>query len=234
MDLTFMVLFQYYNLLLHRGRGSSQVEIIGEDKSALHENSSMLQSEAEEGSYRTNFEGVTSIVSTWNTLDHLPPGDMFTDLIVINISNCENITSIPGSYNKNNTLTTLYASNTKISSLPSEFMTSLQFLDICNCKRITSIGDMNNLHTLVMSNSTVNEIRNTVATTLIRLYSLNSRLSFIPSSPNLMVLLWSGVGHSILKIENSPSLISILTPGATANIQNITTSKNVVCTKLTI
>lgn len=228
-----MVLFQYYNLLLHRGRGSTQVEIIGEDKSALHENSSIHQLEAEE-SYRTNFDGVTSIISTWNTLDHLPPGDSFTDLVVINISNCENITSIPGSYNKNNTLKTLYASNTKISSLPSEFMTSLELLDICNCKRITSIGDMNNLHTLVMSNSTVNEIRNTVAKTLIRLYSLNSRLSCLPPSPNLMVLLWSGVGNSILKIENSPSLISILTPGATSNIHGMTTSKNVVCTKLTI
>lgn len=229
-----MVLFQYYNLLLHRGRGSSQVEIIGEDISALHENASMPQSEAEVESYRTNFEGVTSIVSTWNTLGHLPPGDLFTDLLVINISNCENITSIPGSYNKNNTLTKLYASNTKISSLPSEFMTSLQLLDICNCKRITSIGDMNNLHTLVMSNSTVNEIRNTVAKTLIRLYSLNSRLSFLPSSPDLMVLLWSGVGHSMLKIENSPSLISILTPGVITNVHNMTPSNKTVITKLII
>lgn len=227
-----MVLFQYYNLLLHRGRGSDQVEIIGEDKSYVGDQSK-YESEQDDA-YLTNFEGVTSLISSWNTLEHLPPGHLFTELETLNISNCENITNIPGSYNTRDTLTSLIANNTKISSLPSEFMSSLLQLDISNCKRITSIGDMRRLHTLVMSNSTVNEIRHTVANTLIRLYCLHSRLSFLPSSPQLMVLLWSAVGQITLRIENAPSLISILTPGELSNINNTTPTTNVVYTRLII
>lgn len=230
-----MVLFQYYNLLLHRGRGSHQVEIIGEDKSSMNdaENSSVPANEQENNVYTGYFKGVKTIVSNWYTLEHLPPGNLFIDLEILNISNCDLIRLIPGSYNTGNKLHTLHASNTKISSLPAEFMVSLLHLDISNCKRITSIGDMNILHTLVMSNSTVNEIRQTVASTLVRLYALHSRLTCIPVSLHLKVLLWSGTGGSTLKIDNAPSLISILTSGGIDQISHLS-GNDAVITKLTL
>jgi Leucine-rich repeat (LRR) protein len=212
------------------------VEIIGEDKAVdtTGVNTSLPSTGDEQAVYESNFEGVTNLVCSWHTLSFLPPGSAFAQLQILDLGGCTDVTSIPGSYNINKTLTTLNASGTKISSLPTDFLATLKHIDASNCKRITSIGDAPVIETLVISSSSINEIRQTSASSLIRLYALNSRITIMPPAPELKVLLWSGISSSSIEIEHAPTLLSILTPGPGDKIVNRTSDSVAITTLLTM
>lgn len=220
-----MSLIKYYNLLMFQA-SSTTLEVIGEDANITDFSSNQAENGmtvTELNTYQTLLGNITELIFKTTTITKLPPGTLLTSLTILDFNSCSNITQIPTTYPA--TLQTIKASSTKLSSIPSVY-SNLTMLDVSNCKRISSIS-IPTLQTLIMSHSAITEI--TQLQSLIRLIALNTKIVSIPSAPNLVIVMWSGVSNSNLTVDDSnSSIVQILTTGLEANIS----SQNGVITSL--
>lgn len=212
-----MSLIKYYNLLMFQV-SATVLEVLGEDTNITDFSSNSAEdgmTVSELAAYQNLLANTTELVFKVKTLTILPPGTLFTGLLSLDFNGCTNITQIPTTYPS--TLETIKASSTKLSSIPSMY-NNLRLLDVSNCKRIASIS-IPTLETLIMSHSAITEI--TQLDSLIRMIALNTKITTIPASPNLVVVMWSGIANSILSIDSSnTSIVQILTSGSEANISS--------------
>lgn len=194
------------------------LEVIGEDTNMLDFSSNVAEvgmTVTELTAYHTLLSSITHLSFKEKTVTQLPPGTMLTNLTVLDLNGCSNITQIPMTYPAS--LQTIKASSTKLSSIPSMY-SSLTLLDVSNCKRISSIG-IPTLRTLIMSHSAITEL--TQLENLVRLIALNTKIVSIPSAPNLVIVMWSGISNSNLQVDSSNlSLVQILTTGPEGNVSS--------------
>ena len=222
-----MSLIKYYNLLMFQA-SSDTLEVIGEDVNVTDFSSNTAENGmtvTELTSYQNLLANITELKFKDVTVTRLPPGTFLTSLTTLDFNGCTNITQIPTNYPV--TLQTIRASSTKLSSIPSVY-SNLSTLDVSNCKRISSVS-ITNLQTLIMSHSAITEI--TQLQNLVRLIALNTKIVSIPTAPNLVVVMWSGISNSSLTVDSSnTSLVAIITSGPEANIS----SSNGIITSLTL
>lgn len=212
-----MSLTKYHNLLMFQ-ISANTMHVIGEDASIIDFETNATEvgmTVAEQQEYNNLLASITTIRIVFLNLNTLPPGTSFTGLKILELNNCSHITNIPASYP--NTLEVLKVASTKLSSIPTVY-SQLQLLDVSNCKRISSVS-INSLQTIIMSHSSVTELA--TLDNLVRLVALNSKITQIPSAPNLVVVMWSGVSNSELQIHSTnTSLIHILTSGPESQISS--------------
>ena len=197
---------------------SNVLEVIGEDTSINIFSSNQAElgmTVTELTSYQTLLGNATHLNFKIKNVTQLPPGTQFTNLTTLDINGCTNIVQIPTTYPS--TLKTIKASSTKLSSIPSVY-SNLEILDISNCKRISSVS-IPSLTTLIISHSAITEI--TQLQNLVRLIALNTKIVSIPSAPNVVIIVWSGISNSNLTVDSSnSSIVQILTSGSEANISS--------------
>jgi hypothetical protein len=202
------------------------LEVLGEDTNITDFSSNIVEdgmTVSELSEYQTLLANTTDLVFKVKTMTILPPGTLFTGLLTLDFNSCTNITQIPTTYPS--TLESIKAASTKLSSIPSVY-NNLRLLDVSNCKRIASVS-IPTLETLIMSHSAITEI--TQLDNLVRIIALNTKITTIPASPNLVVVMWNGIANSILTIDSTnTSIVQILTSGSEANVS----SQNGVITSL--
>lgn len=204
---------------------ANTMEVIGEDTTITDFSTNVAVAGltiTEINDYNTLLQNITTLRVTHTALTILPPGEKFKSLTTLDITNCTNIIQIPTDYGLDDeqtptvqNLQSLMVAGTKVSSIPSAF-TSLTLLDISNCKRISSAG-VASLQTLIMSHSSITEL--VQCTALVRLVALNTKITTIPSAPNLAVILWSGVANATLNMHSdNTAVIQVLTTGEPSSI----------------
>lgn len=212
-----MSLIKYYNLLMFQA-SNTLLEVIGEDSNITDFSTNGAENGmtvTELTSYQNLLANVTDLVFKIKTVTQLPPGTLFTGLVTLDFNGCTNITQIPTSYPSS--LQTIKASSTKLSSIPSVY-SSLKMLDVSNCKRISSIS-IQSLESLIMSHSAITEI--TQLQNLVRLVALSTKIASIPSAPNLIVVVWSGLSNSNLVVSSDNSaLVQIFTTGPESHVSS--------------
>ncbi len=227
---------RYFNLIMFQ-TDATTMEVVGEDTAVtdfsdmsinFRHNSGTTFDTQESTTYNNLLAATTTLKVTHTALTVLPPGTKFTNLATLDITGCSNIIQVPTDYGTHDgvnpgTLTTLLVSGTKLSSIPSTF-NGLVRLDVSNCKRISSAGSAT-LETLLMSHSSITELVATGA--LKRLVALNTKITSIPSAPNLQVVMWSGGANATLAIVDATAIVHILTTGAVTAITGASASTEV-------
>jgi len=205
---------KYYNLLIYKP-SEFEGKIIGEDPNAsLTVNDATIDMDSQElDSYNAQMALITKLSVQNTDLIRLPPGMGMPNLTNLDISNCTRVVEIPPSYTAS--LSTIKVASTKLSSIPAVY-TNITHLDITNCKRISSIS-ISTIETLLMSHSGVTEL--TSLNNLLRLVALNTKVTYIPAAPQLVVAMWSGSNNIALEFDPAcSSLVHVLTTGSVDQI----------------
>ena len=211
-----MVLIQYYNLLIAYNLSTpTEFEVIGEDSNAsLDSNEAISALNADDLlTYNAKLAAVVKLVCTYKSLSRLPHGTSFTSLTSIDVNKCVHVTSLPASWNVNNTVNSINASYTQIASIPTELSSSLTQLRVEGCRNITSVNAAG-IKRLIVSHSTIRELVS--PTSLVSLFATNSRLAVV-SSQTLRVMSWSSaLGESLNVSPVCTSLLEIISDAESA------------------